>query len=122
MSMKKNKSFQIIKLNLFPYDIMVATAVSVEKITKHLKQTYNVTLSEEDIAHLNSSGIGHTTKLENRAVLIYFIDKPSPGLIAHEAFHAVWMILATMGVEPSVESEEVYAYMLEYIVNSIRYN
>jgi hypothetical protein len=117
--MKKNKSsIQIIELNVFPYDIMVAIDIPVEKITHKLKR-FGVKLTDEQIGYLKSSGLAHTIKLPNKAVLIYFVNKPSSGIIAHEVFHAVWMILATMGVEPSVESEEVYAYMIEYIVNQI---
>ena len=113
------KGIKIIELNLFPYDIMVANCVSVDEIKKKMSK-FGQKIDKQGEEFLRSSGLAHTMKMPNRAVLIYFPQQPTPGIIAHEAFHAVWMILATMGVEPSVESEEVYAYMLEYIVNRIK--
>jgi|APSaa5957512535_1039671.scaffolds.fasta_scaffold04975_4 hypothetical protein len=118
MKKPKEQPIKIIQLNVFPYDVMVSFGNSVEEIKKELTK-YKVELDEETEGYLKKSGVAHTVKLPNRAVLIYFVEKPTYGVIAHEAFHAVWMILATMGVEPSVESEEVYAYMVEYLVNEI---
>jgi hypothetical protein len=112
------KGINVIKLNLFPYDIAVANCVSVDEIKKKMA-TFGQDIDKNGEDFLRSSGLAHTMKMPNRAVLIYFPKEPTQGIIAHEVFHAVWMILATMGVEPSVESEEVYAYMIEYIVNKI---
>jgi len=114
----KNSNIKIVKLELFPYDIMVATECTVEQIKDRIIK-FGIKLDAKREGYLRKSGLAHTIQMPNRAVLIYFVNKPSPGLVAHEVFHAVWMILATMGVEPSVESEEVYAYMIEYITNQI---
>lgn len=113
------KGIKIIELNLFPYDIAVAYGVSVDEIKKKMKK-FGQEIDKEKEDYLRSSGLAHTIKMPNKAVLIYFTQPPTPGIIAHEAFHAVWMILATMGVEPSVDSEEVYAYMIEHVVNKIK--
>lgn len=113
------EKFQIIKLTLFPYDILVARKVSVDEIKKYLLK-FGVELPEDIEDNLRGSSLAHTAKMPNKAILMYFPDKINNGLIAHETFHAVWMVLAIMGVEPSVESEEVYAYMIEYIINQIK--
>ena len=113
------KKYQIIKLDLFPYDIMIAYDVLVDDIKSRLNEKYDIKIDDDGEKLLRGSRLAHTLKLRNNAVLIYFPAKPTNGIIAHEVFHAVWMILATMGVAPSVDSEEVYAYMLEYIISKI---
>lgn len=108
-----------IELKLFPYDILYCQGVKVEAIEKELEK-YKITLTQKEKKYLNKSGVGHTLRIKDYQTVIYIPGKkPTSGLIAHEVFHAIWMILATMGVEPSVESEEVYAYMLEHIINEI---
>lgn len=104
----------IIKLDLFPYDIMVAHKEKPESIKKRLLK-YGVELDAQQDEYLVNSCLASTIKLNNKAVLIYFKQdkKPHSGLIAHEVFHAICMILAVMGVDFSADSEEVWAYMLE---------
>jgi hypothetical protein len=53
--------------------------------------------------------------------MIYFSQaKPSPGLIAHEAFHAIETLFEHIGIEHNMDnSGEAWAYLLEYIVNYI---
>lgn len=118
MKNKAKKCIKIIQLEAFPYDIMVATCVSKDLVLKKLKK-YGQVLDEHKKDFLMNTAIACTVKLPNNAVLIYFDEIPTQGIIAHEAFHAVWMILDHMGVDPHVSSEEVYAYLIEYVVNKI---
>ena len=113
-----NKGIKVIELGLFPYDIMVANCVSVADIKNTLKK-FGQEMDIDAENHLGGNDLGYTIKLPSNAVLIYFPKKPTLGTIAHESLHAVWMILDTMGVEPSKQSEEVYAYVLEYLTNKI---
>lgn len=117
----KKRPFKIIKLNAFPYDVMVSFRNTPEEIKAELKK-YGVKLDKEQEEYLQRTPLAHTIKMPNNAVLIHFVKEPTQGVIAHEAFHAAWMILATMGVSPSVDSEEVYAYLIEYLVNQINDN
>lgn len=105
----------------FPYDLMYAENVGVDVVANEL-ETYSVKLESEEIKYLQEDTLGHTLQLRGNQTLIYFKDKPDEGLIAHEVFHAVWMILGRMGVEPSEDSNEVYAYLIEYFVREIMKN
>lgn len=41
------------------------------------------------------------------------------GIIAHEALHATFSILDIVGIKLSVESEEAFTYLHEYIFNAL---
>lgn len=41
------------------------------------------------------------------------------GTIAHEALHAIFSILDIVGIKLSVESEEAFTYLHEYIFNAL---
>lgn len=109
---------KIIKTDVIPYDIMIASNVSIDKLITRLGK-YNLILPDESIESIKNGAIAHTIQLTNKGVVIYLPSLVSMGVIAHEVFHAVWMILRTMGVEPSEESNEIYAYLIEFYTNEI---
>ena len=62
---------------------------------------------------------------DHRAVFIVFnskrncpemCDKITHGNVAHEAFHAVHYLLDTVGMKLTDESQEAYAYLLDWVV------
>lgn len=114
----KKRPFKIIKLNAFPYDVMVSFGNTPEEIEAELKK-YDIKLDEEHKGWIRKTPLAHTIRLPNNAVLMHFLKEPTQGIIAHESFHAVWAIMDTMGAAPSDDSEEVYAYLIEYIVDQI---
>lgn len=67
---------------------------------------------------LGSKADAVTNNTKN-GIIIRFKDNPPPGDIAHEAFHAVFMILHDAGMVPSTDSEEAYAYLIDYVVSNI---
>lgn len=113
------KKYQVIRLVVFPYDILVASNTSVVAVKKYLDNKFDIKLSDEAVEILSSSGIGHTLRLEDKQTLIYFPSTPDVGLVAHEVYHAVYLILQTMGITPSDDSDEIYAYLIEYIMREI---
>lgn len=50
---------------------------------------------------------------------IVFYGLPDDGTMAHEAFHVVRHIMATIGMPLSDESDEAYAYLLGWLVREI---
>lgn len=50
---------------------------------------------------------------------VIWICKKSQKTIAHECFHAAYWMLGERGIRPSDETEEVFAYMIEYLVEKI---
>ena len=41
------------------------------------------------------------------------------GLVAHESYHAAYSLLHRIGIQPSFETEEVYAYLIQFLVREI---
>lgn len=64
---------------------------------------------------------GYTVRFTDGSIAI-FLQKEyinNIGIIVHEAFHATEFILDFVGIKHSDETSEVYAYLLQYIVNEI---
>lgn len=60
-----------------------------------------------------------TVIMEGKQVVIRFFQRPTPGEIAHECLHTVFMILESVGIEYSHKSEETYTYFLGYLVDRV---
>ena len=60
----------------------------------------------------------YTFKFEGDA-LIYSPSIPSESTMVHEIFHAARHILGIIGVELSDGTEEVFAYLMEYLSDQI---
>ncbi len=41
------------------------------------------------------------------------------GFLVHELFHATCVVIATIGAQPSDDTEEVYAYLLGYLTKRV---
>lgn len=52
-------------------------------------------------------------------IIVFVKPSASPGLIAHEANHALNIILSWNGVKPSFSNDETESSYLEFIVNRI---
>lgn len=72
---------------------------------------------EEDLREGNNHEAA--TYVSGGAAFIVFWRSWKPGIIAHESFHAVSSVLRHVCIEPSEETEEVTAYMLQELVEKI---
>lgn len=63
--------------------------------------------------------LGRTMQLDNGQTIILFKRNPEPSLLAHEVFHAACMILNRIGITLSDESDEAYAYLIQFITQKI---
>ena len=54
---------------------------------------------------------------EDGVIIVWFPFPPTEGLLAHEMEHATMMILSTCGVPHTGDTDEVYAYELQYLIN-----
>jgi hypothetical protein len=52
-------------------------------------------------------------------VVMLFRQNPTPGVIAHEAVHAVNYIFQNIGQSLCVKNDETQAYLTEFIVNKV---
>lgn len=63
--------------------------------------------------------LGRTMQLDSGQTIILFKRSPEPSLLAHEVFHAAYMILNRIGITLSEESDEAYAYLIQFITQKI---
>jgi hypothetical protein len=68
--------------------------------------------------------LGHTTFFEKDGGTLVFIwtKERKPEVIAHECFHALFFELRARGVRMAEDSDELYAYMLQFLMKSILEN
>ena len=50
---------------------------------------------------------------------IYFINKPSNAVIAHEAVHAVNNIFKSRGIKLDINNDELQAYLTEWVFEQV---
>lgn len=110
--------FKIIPLDVYGHDIVVSIGQSDDDLYEEIKE--NISKKDFDKYMANQKAIATTHKLRTGAILIRFKDNiDNPGIIAHEAFHAIVFLFKKIGIEYAYESEEAYAYTLEYLTNQI---
>ncbi len=120
-SMKKpqeEKEIRVIKMDLFPWDILYTVGTNEKEIFDYLKDKCFYELDSEEREFLKIDGttkLGRCVKFKNKAILLWVKHK-DPTTLAHEAFHAITFILEAAGVQFSDKSDEVWAYGLEYIM------
>ena len=121
--MPKRKSYNgIIKLNIYPFDIMLSVNQTDKQFVKSLGK-YNMPNFEDDILHLETQGNsrqGRTILLDKSGFIVRlnYWPKNAQGvaLMVHELFHVTSMLLDHIGMELSVGTScEAYAYLLQYI-------
>ena len=110
--------FKIIPLDIYGHDI----AVSIGQTDNDLYEQIKENISEKDFKkHMtNQTAIATTHKFKNGSIFIRFKDDiDNPGIVAHEAFHAIVFLFKKIGISFCYESEEAYTYALEYLTNEI---
>jgi len=110
--------FKIIPLDVYGHDIAVSIGQSDVDLYRELQE--NISEKQFDKHMANQKAIATTHKLKTGAILIRFKDDiDNPGIVAHEALHAIVFLFKKIGIEFCYESEEAYAYSLEYLTNQI---
>lgn len=110
--------FKIIPLDVYGHDIVVSIGQSDDDLYKRIEE--NISKKDFDKYVANQKAIATTHKLRTGGILIRFKDNiDNPGIVAHEAFHAIVFLFKKIGIEYAYESEEAYAYTLEYLTNQI---
>ena len=110
--------FRVIPIDVFGHDIVVSIGQTDEDLYEEIKE--NISKKKFDKKMTNQKSIATTFKLKTGCILIRFKDDiDNPGIVAHEAFHAIVYLFEKIGIEYAYESEEAYAYSLEYLTNQI---
>lgn len=118
--MSKTKIF-IVKLHLIPFDVLVCLGSKREDIIKYLHR-YRIRLTDREKESLIMRGNGMALMLEGNQSILWtkYYPKPGSGTLAHEIFHVVDYVTDRTGMRLVAGSEEIYAYMIQYLTNQIR--
>lgn len=116
--------FKVIPIEVFNTDVLVSINQSDDKLyaevcNKFTRDQFNY--AWEDWANRSDA---RTVTHSDGFVIIRFRNKIGRdpkmiGLVSHEAYHAAYSILSKIGIQPGYETEEVYAYLVQYIVTEI---
>lgn len=114
--------FRIIKVDIFCTDILISSNQSDKDLFSCLCEKFTSEQFGEAFGDFKSHA--RTVTHSDGFILIRFKNKinKSPemiGLVSHEAYHAAYSMLSRIGIEPCYETEEVYAYVTQYIVTEI---
>ncbi len=110
--------FRVIPIDVYGHDIVVSIGQTDEALYEDIRANISEKKFNKIIA--NQTSIATTFKLKTGCILIRFKDNiDNPGIVAHEAFHAIVYLFEKIGIEYAYESEEAYAYTLEYLTNKI---
>lgn len=115
----------IIKLEVYPFEIMFSLGDSDKKLKNILRKK----LTKEAFAYAykddfllgfnkNSEQAGHTLFLgKHSQTIVRLGKKPSRGVVAHEIFHAIMMIMNNLKMPLCFKNDEAYAYLIGYVTD-----
>lgn len=115
--------------NIFPFSVVVAIGdfngkAVFEKLNALYRGSSPVTLDEcvekEREINNHSSAYGHHWCISPVTSVLWICNPSEVDGIAHETFHAVYWLLSNQGIQLTPETNEVYAYMMGWIVKGIR--
>lgn len=133
--MKKNKSKNfIVRGTIYPFDVMFSVMESDDNFAKALMKYHfepPVLYSSNDDSSVlkmddNDSCNGRTFMCQTGQTIIRLKNYPSTpyrqGVLVHEVFHAVYFIFNRIGLELTRDSEEAYAYFIDYLTREFYSN
>ncbi len=111
----------IFKIEPYHGDIMISVGETEAQVMDRIKLSGYV-LDDEDKSHIDfSHKVGKCLMLKGGQTILWLSrfngDRFSICTLAHELFHAVCFKLDHVGVEFCEESEESYAYLLDWMMN-----
>jgi len=110
--------FKVIPLEIYGHDVVVSIGQTDEDLYEQIKE--NISKKDFKKYMAKQKSIATTHKLRTGGILIRFKDDiDNPGIVAHEAFHAIIFLFKKIGISFCYESEEAYAYALGYLTNQI---
>lgn len=121
---EKRKLNAIIPLVVYPFDVMISFGETDEELAENLKQVGIDITVDGDRWKFTTTKDGYAVLLEDWQTLIRLQVFPENckhyGILAHEIFHAVTLILENVGIPFQLHvSDEAYAYLIEYLTKEI---
>jgi len=118
----QNKMFKILPIDVFSTDVVVSINQSDDQLYDCL--CHRFTREQFDLAFDDWKSDARTVTHSDGFIIVRFRGKikkepDTLGLVAHEAYHAAYAVLNKIGVQPGFETEEVYAYLIQFLVREI---
>ena len=108
----------VIPLVIYPFDLMVSLGQTDEQLKASLKK-YGIKWQDS----LTLDCPAHYVRLERNQPVIRMANYPITvtdyGVLQHEIFHAADQTLRYMGFKLTNDSDEAYAYLIEYITREV---
>ena len=106
----------------YPFDCLIYIGHSDEEVIKHFERNY-YNLSDEEKEVLEMRGHGRAGEIKGGYFLrLEDLDIKNPNslaLMSHEIFHLVDFLLRRIGMTLSEDSDEAYAYLIQYLTEQI---
>lgn len=112
----------IVKGEIYPFDILISFGDNQKKLRKKLLRILpNESVLEE--LFIDGLGSGRTIMFSSGQTLLWLKQKPTSinglAILNHEIFHCVCFILRRIGITYSSDSDEAFAYFIQYLTNKI---
>lgn len=119
------KSFKL-NLPIYPFEFIISIGQTNKQLLADFVTYWNepgyYEVVKKDVEHMDNDYHAYF-KLYNCQVGVFrFKKKPTDAVIVHECFHAVHRIMKRIGQELVDESDESYAYLIEYLFDQISKN
>jgi hypothetical protein len=117
-------SYFIIKLVVYPFDVMVSIDEDDQTLLKRLLKHGNTEDDCCDLLNLDDTVRGRCVMLSSNQTVIRLkkqsIACDTMSMISHEVFHATTFILERIGMKMEVlVSDEAYAYIIGFLTREI---
>ena len=115
VAQSKNNISTEISLDIFPVKVVFIVANALEDAAKIGRVSYDLDISYSEhflaVTQLHTNVISIITTWEN-----YTSD---PSILVHETNHAAFRVLEVIGARPGYDTEEVIAYIQQYIYKKL---
>lgn len=110
---------KLIELECYPYDLVICVHKDLKKAFNKAKKKYKG-LKTTDDSFIKKPAVAYTIDTPKGIYLLLNSKKTPVEYLVHETNHITYFMLTNIGIEPSFQTMETYAYHQQYIFNVIR--
>ena len=103
-----------LKGNTFDLDVTMIVTEDIPFAVKYVRENLDSTVTAADF---DARAVSFPT-VDGKSPIIWMADTKDKGVIAHEIFHTALNVMYWTGMELNSETEEAFAYEVQYLTNS----
>jgi len=103
-----------LKGNTFDLDVTMIVTEDISFALKYVRENLDSTVTAADF---DARAVSFPT-VDGKSPIIWMADTKDKGVIAHEIFHTALNVIYWTGMELNSETEEAFAYEVQYLTNS----